>query len=79
MDTANGQAGQHRPGEALAALDAALDQLASSPLALLDDRAQLDLLLAAQRAGARLHAWTARLAARIEIGGAADVGHDLAG
>jgi hypothetical protein len=75
MDTANGQAGQHRPGEALAALDAALDQLASSPLALLDDRAQLDLLLAAQRAGARLHAWTARLAARIEIGGAAWEAH----
>ncbi|HRA76328.1 MAG TPA: hypothetical protein PLE12_08850, partial [Propionicimonas sp.] len=50
----------------VAVIDAALDALSDDRLRLASDAEQLGLLLAGLRVGARLHAWQARLAGRIE-------------
>ena len=50
----------------VAVIDAALDALSDDRLRLASDAEQLDLLLAGLRVGARLHAWQAQLAGRIE-------------
>ena len=50
----------------VAVIDAALDALSDDRLRLPSDAEQLDLLLAGLRVGARLHAWQAQLAGRIE-------------
>jgi hypothetical protein len=52
----------------VAVIDAALDALSDDRLRLASDAEQLGLLLAGLRVGARLHAWQARLAGRIESG-----------
>jgi hypothetical protein len=52
----------------VAGIDAALDALSDDRLRLASDAEQLGLLLAGLRVGARLHAWQARLAGRIESG-----------
>ena len=55
-----------RVGQMLAVIDAALDALGGDRLRLADDAERLEVLRAAVRVEARLHAWVASLAAGLE-------------
>jgi len=57
--------------ELLSVIDAALDDLGDDRLRLANEKEQLDLLKASLRVDARLYAWQARLAARLDAADAA--------
>ncbi|MGC3995861.1 MAG: DUF222 domain-containing protein [Propionicimonas sp.] len=59
---------QYADGDLVAVMNAALDALTDDRVRLAGDREQLDLLEAAVRLGARLHAWQVGVAAHVEAG-----------